>query len=152
MAQSMRQLNEITQQSSVSQLSESMKRLGEISQRSARPVQIPSLDPAVLRDIERPEVRLLREVHAELEGMAQLLSESGQQTAAMAEVTRANLTAINAVLGELQEGRKASARSDRRLFWLTVAVFVAAAVAAIVVVPNFIREIGAAVSWLRSLR
>jgi hypothetical protein len=41
---------------------------------------------------------LLREVQTELEGMAELLGESAQQTTAIAEVTKANLVAAQAVV------------------------------------------------------
>jgi hypothetical protein len=106
----------------------------------------------------RPEIGLLAEVHAELEGMAKLLGESGRQAVDMVEVTRANLaatqanlTALNAVIGELQISKKAADTWNTRVFWLTVAIFAATAVAAIAVVPEFVRQIAAAVTWVQSL-
>ena len=150
-AESMRQLNEMATQSGVTQVAESMKRLGEIAQLSTKPVQIPALDTTLLHDFERPEVRLLREVHGELEGMAILLARGAEQTAAMAEVTRANLTLMNAVVGELQQSRAASDRWNRTITALTFALLAATAVAAVAVVPEFIQQLTRLWSWVQTL-
>jgi len=66
----------------------------------------------------------------------------------MVQVTQANLTAVQAVIGELRETRASADRSNGALFWLTVALFVAAVVAAIAVVPDFIKQVVQGWSWL----
>jgi len=105
-----------------------------------------------LADLPQPAderaVAVLHQVHAELQGMAAILNESRQQTAAMMQVTQANLTAVQAVIGELRETRTSAGRSNTALFWLTVALFAAAVVAAIAVVPEFIKQVIQGWSWL----
>jgi hypothetical protein len=74
----------------------------------------------------------------------------------MAEVTKANLTAVQAVVEELQATRRASDRWNRTIAILTIALLAATAVAAIAVMPEFVRQIGAWWStgwfWVQSLR
>lgn len=132
--------------------SEAVKRLDEISKRPLVDLRIPSSVYNIPTPRERPEIGLLRAVHEELAGMAKLLAESGRQTADMAEVSRVNLTALPTVVGELQEARRASARSDSRIFWLTVALVALTIVGAIAVLPSFVNEVIGAWSWVRSLR
>ncbi len=134
----------------VTRVAESIKRLTEIA-RPIEPVQIPTLDPALLGAIERPEVRLLREVHGELEGMALLLAESARQMGAMAEVTKANLTALETVVGELQQSRRAAAWSNGVLIALTVAILLATVVGAIAVEQEFSRQLAAFWNWMQGL-
>jgi len=104
-----------------------------------------------LRDVERPEVRLLREVHGELEGMARLLAESARQMGDMAEVTKANLTALHTVVVELQQSRRAAAWSNSLLIALTVAVLLATVVGAVAVEPQFSRMLAAFWNWVQGL-
>jgi len=135
------------------ELSESMERLNSLSIRTPQnQIRIPAISPEILRIPDRPEVVILRGLHAELEGLARLLEEGAQQTAAMAEVTRANLAAVQAVVMELQQSRESSDRSNRALFWLTVAIFAATAVGAVALLPEFVRQVAAGLSWLQSLR
>jgi hypothetical protein len=116
--------------------------------------KMPSLDPLFLKvppPVQRPEVGLLRQVHAELVGLAKLIGETGQQTTAVVEVTRANLTALRAMLAELHASRESADRSSSALIWLTVALFAAAGVAAVAVLPQFVSELAALWHWLRSV-
>lgn len=94
-------------------------------------------------------VAMLQRVRAELEGLAVLTTEGGRQTAAVVEVTKANLTALKTVIAELQESRKSSDRSSRALIWLTVALFVASAVAAVAVAPEVVKELAGAWSQIQ---
>jgi len=80
------------------------------------------------------------------------LATRSQQTAAMAEVTKANLLAVQAVGVKLQKGRESSDRWSRALTWLTVAIFAATTVGAIALLPEFGHQIAATESWLRSVR
>jgi hypothetical protein len=150
-SESMKHLGaELANLAGVTKVAESIKRLTEIA-RPVKPVQIPTLDPALLQVIERPEVRLLREVHGELEGMALLLAESARQMGAMAEVTKANLTALETVVGELQQSRRAAAWSNGVLIALTVAVLLATVVGAIAVEQEFSRQLAAFWNWVQGL-
>ena len=90
---------------------------------------------------DQQAVELLADVHAELEGLARLMVESGRQTAAMVETTRANLGALQTVVSELRESRKSADRSSGALFWLTVAIFAAGAVVALAAAPQIWNEI-----------
>jgi hypothetical protein len=94
-------------------------------------------------------VTLLRRVHAELEGLASLLTEGAQQTAAVVEVTKANLTALSSVIDELKTSRRSSDRASGALIALTVAILIASAVAAVAVAPQAVREFGDALNYLR---
>jgi len=94
-------------------------------------------------------VAMLNQVHSELVGLGVLMGEGARQTSAVVEVTKANLIALQTVIAELKETRESSHRSNRVLFWLTVAIFVASFVAAIAVAPQVIRELQGLFSQLR---
>lgn len=133
-------------------LGDSLERLGKLPQpilpiQPSRPYTIPMPPPPDARTVS-----VLTEVHAELEGMASVLTEGARQTQVMVEVTTASLTALQAVIDELKISRKASDASNRVLFGLTVALLVAAAVAAVAVIPEFVREVGSFSNWVQSLR
>jgi len=133
-------------------LLESVQRLEEMARLPTLPrVQIPAFDSTSFR-MPPSEVGILQQVHAELEGMAALLEESARQTSAMVEITRGNLAALGTVATELQRSRESSDKASRALIGLTVALFVAGAVAAIAVVPEFVRQVIHAWAWVQSLR
>jgi hypothetical protein len=56
------------------------------------------------------------------------------------EVTKANLTALQTVVGELEKSRASSKRSSTALIWLMVAIFVTGAVVAPVAAPQLVYE------------
>jgi hypothetical protein len=131
-------------------LSEAIQRLNALPTGSGLNFRVPEPTFALPRDIpEKAEVKLLRDVHAELEGMSQLLAESRLQSDAMVEVTKSNLSALLTVVEELQQTRISSDRSSRRLFWLTVAIFLGTAVGSIGLAANFQQQIG---TWVNALR
>jgi hypothetical protein len=132
-------------------MTESMEHLNLMSKRPAMDIRIPELSPKLAKLGPPPQVALLQAVHSQLKGMADVLSESAQQTAEMVAATKANLTAVQAVVEELRESRRAADRWNRTIAILTVALLAATAVAAVAVVPDFIRQIVAAWSWLQSL-
>jgi len=70
----------------------------------------------------------------------------------MAEVTKANLSALQTVVGELQQSRLAAAWSNGVLIALTVAVLLATVVGAIAVEQEFSRQLTAFWSWVQGLR
>lgn len=131
--------------SSVKAISDSMARLNSIP-------RAPDFN-AMLKDYVSPEVRTvttLHEVRGELAGMATILEESARQQAVLVEVTRANLTATQALIGEEQKTRESSARSDRVLIWLTVALFLVSVVGAVALAAAFGHQLSDWWSWLRS--
>ena len=135
------------------QLGEAVERLNKMPTLNYN-FKVPPIDPILTRPlpaIQRPEIALLKQVHAELVGLAKLISETGKQTTAVVEVTKGNLTALQAVLAELQASRRSADRSSTALIWLTVALFAAAGVAAVAVAPAFVHQLIAGWSWLRSL-
>lgn len=131
--------------------SNAKKQLDEITKSILQPVHIPTRTYEMLRPPERPEVKLLRDVHGELEGMATLLTEGARQTAALATITKANLDALQAVITELKETRKAASWSNGVLIALTVAVLLATAVGAIALEKEFTRQLAGFWSWLQGL-
>jgi hypothetical protein len=131
-------------------LGESIERLGKMPSLDLN-FKMPSIDPILtkpLPPIQRAEVGLLRQVHAELVGLAKLISETSKQTTANVELTRANLTALQAMLAEMQASRKSAGNWNAALIALTVALFVAAGVAAVAVYPQFINEMTSLWHWL----
>jgi hypothetical protein len=124
-------------------LAASIERLGKMPALDLN-YKMPSIDPLLSRPqprVQHPEVALLRQVHAELVGLAKLISETGKQTTAIVEVTSGNLTALQAMLAEMQASRKSADRSSSAVIWLTVALFVAAGVAGVL-----------ALTWTNSAR
>jgi len=131
--------------SSIRAISDSIARLNSIPRTPAF--------SAELATYVSPDVRTvttLYEVRGELEGMATILEESARQQAVLVEVTRANLTATQALIAEEQQTREASARSDRFIIWLTVALFVVGAVGAVAVAAAFAHQLSDWWTWLRS--
>jgi hypothetical protein len=143
-------------------VAESLERINQMAARPSMDLRIPDLDSKLTRLATKPEVALLEAVHSQLVGMANLLTAGAKQTAEMAEVTKANLTAVHAVVEELREGRRDAdrwnrtlTRWNRRLAYLTLAILAATVVGAIAVGPEFARQIAAwssaGWSWVQSL-
>jgi hypothetical protein len=131
---------------------DSAKALGLALKFDPKKFELRTHDFPSLADLAPPAdvqaVGVLHQVHAELQGMAAILNVSRQQTAAMVQVTQANLTAVQAVIAELRETRASQDRSSRVLSGLTVALLIAAFVAAIAVIPEFVKQVIQAWSWL----
>ncbi len=150
-----KELNELLEspsmKASLQAFSDARKQLDAIAI-SIPPLQIASFSSDALAYHERPEIGLLRDVHGELEGMATLLTESARQMAGMANITKANLTALQAVITELQETRRAAAWSNGVLIAVTAAVFLATVVGAIALEQEFSRQVAAFWSWVHTFR
>jgi len=142
-------LNRFAASPGLKAVSEAVARLNQMPTRAA--IDIPALNTKLARIPPRPEIGLLKDLHSQLQGMANLLTESRAQTAEMVEVTKANLTAALTVVEELRETRKASDRWNRTAFLLTIAIFAATVVAAIAVGPAFVQQITHLWSWVQSL-
>jgi hypothetical protein len=127
--------------------------INQLNQLPKFDIEVPNsiYDPALLLPADERTVSMLKKVHAELEGLGRLLNEGARQTASVVEVTKANLTALQTVVGELEKSRVSSNRSSTALFWLTVALFATGAVVALAAAPQFVNEIKAAWGFVQSI-
>ena len=97
---------------------------------------------------EEQAVERLADVHSEIKGLARLMVESGRQTEAMVETTKANLTALQTVISELRTSRNSADFAAKVLIWLTVAIFLTGAIVALAGAPQIGNEITTVRGWL----